>query len=134
MSPKYVQVMLAAALIFVVVYASASEVDISQLGFVGGSIKSVPNGYQVKTKLVIERSADKEICVSGIELKFNREVAAGSSIYINLLEKNGGVIAYADYTTSTQNKEYTIPLTPTNATSKINPQNVASITVTLTEP
>jgi len=126
--------MLAAALIFVVVYASASEVNISQLGFVGGNIKSIPNGYQVKTKLVIERSANKEIYVSGIELKFDREVAASSSIYINLLDNNGEVIAYADYTTSTQNKEYTIPLTPTNTTSTIHPQNVASITVTLTEP
>lgn len=133
MSLKYIKVMLVAALIFVVIYASASEVNISQLGFVGSGTTSISNGYHVKTKFVIERSADKEIYVSGIELKFDREVTNGSSIHINFLDKNGEVIAYADYTTDAQSKEFTVPLTPIIAGSKVHAENVASVTVTLSE-
>ncbi|MEM2130691.1 MAG: hypothetical protein QXZ70_08855 [Candidatus Bathyarchaeia archaeon] len=132
---KHIKVILVAALIFVVAYASASEVGISQLGFVGSSLASVPSGYQVKVKFIVERSADSGmIYVSGVELKFDREVASGASIYVNLLDQGGEVVAYADYTTDVQSNKFTIPLTRViNGGKGVAPESVASVTVTLSE-
>ncbi|MEM2130783.1 MAG: hypothetical protein QXZ70_09315 [Candidatus Bathyarchaeia archaeon] len=79
-----------AGLVFIVAYALAAELIVDTVGYVGSGTKTIVDKYAVKVKSLVEpvNNGDKFI-LTGVEIKVNATLPAGTDIFVNVLGSSG---------------------------------------------
>ncbi|MEM2130689.1 MAG: hypothetical protein QXZ70_08845 [Candidatus Bathyarchaeia archaeon] len=121
-----------AGLLFILAYALAAQLTISEVGFVGSGTKDVSGSYEVKLKAVPTRvTGTKDVYVNAIEIKCATDLPEGSKIFITILGASGAYLGSADTELTddlTANHKLSISVTPANT---IRPDQIQSYEVSI---
>ncbi|MCS7114059.1 MAG: hypothetical protein RMJ15_08310 [Nitrososphaerota archaeon] len=118
-----------ATLLFVATYTLAATMDPQTMGTLGGGEANVNHNLKVDVvKWVLDKVGNR-IMVTGAELSFNSDMPEGTSIYVELIDGTGNVIAHGQKTLMGD-------LPASNSTViifniEVRPRDVSSIAVTV---